>query len=188
MLSFALWSTASILTPINSVSSAPIAAARVAVGVSQGLLIPSIHTVLAQASRGCIHYVMWYSRIRLQSCAWLATMPFSIAWVLRCADPAAGAARHGCVADDLRHVHGLRRRHTVPAGAGPALRCRLPDALQRRPRLRLAAAVAVCQQPTSRQASYDVHSSDLFEHTCKSRQLSPNGGAEHASPSKQRQS
>lgn len=48
MLSFALWSTASILTPINSVASAPIAAARMAVGVSQGLLIPSIHTVLAQ--------------------------------------------------------------------------------------------------------------------------------------------
>ena len=51
MLSFALWSTASILTPISSVSSAPIAVARMAVGVSQGLLIPSIHTVLAQVSR-----------------------------------------------------------------------------------------------------------------------------------------
>lgn len=51
MLSFALWSTASILTPITSVASAPIAVARMAVGVSQGLLIPSIHTVLAQVSR-----------------------------------------------------------------------------------------------------------------------------------------
>ena len=50
MLSFALWSTASILTPITSVASAPIAVARMAVGVSQGLLIPSIHTVLAQVS------------------------------------------------------------------------------------------------------------------------------------------
>jgi len=50
MLSFLLWSIASILTPINSRTSAPIAAARVAVGISQGLLIPSIHTVLAQVS------------------------------------------------------------------------------------------------------------------------------------------
>ena len=47
MVSFALWSAASILTPVNSKTSAPIAMARVAVGISQGLLIPSIHTVLA---------------------------------------------------------------------------------------------------------------------------------------------
>lgn len=46
-LSFVLWSTASLLTPVNAQSSAPVAAARVLVGVSQGLLIPSIHTVLA---------------------------------------------------------------------------------------------------------------------------------------------
>ena len=46
-LSFVLWSTASLLTPVNAQGSAPVAAARVLVGVSQGLLIPSIHTVLA---------------------------------------------------------------------------------------------------------------------------------------------
>mmetsp|Transcript_1443 Transcript_1443/g.4290 ORF Transcript_1443/g.4290 Transcript_1443/m.4290 type:complete len:472 (+) Transcript_1443:170-1585(+) len=46
-LSFILWSTASLMTPVNSQRSAPVAVARVLVGVSQGLLIPSIHTVLA---------------------------------------------------------------------------------------------------------------------------------------------
>lgn len=49
MASFALWATACLLTPGTADNVAATAAARVAVGVAQGLLIPSIHTVLSQA-------------------------------------------------------------------------------------------------------------------------------------------
>ena len=49
MASFALWATACLLTPGTAANVAATAAARVAVGVAQGLLIPSIHTVLSQA-------------------------------------------------------------------------------------------------------------------------------------------
>eukprot|EP00891_Asterochloris_glomerata_P006525 jgi/Astpho2/6525/fgenesh1_pm.00099_%23_3_t len=48
MVSFALWSTASLLTPGSARNTAAIACARVLVGVAQGFLIPSVHTVLSQ--------------------------------------------------------------------------------------------------------------------------------------------
>ena len=47
-LSFGLWSTASILTPTDARKTQAIIIARVLVGVAQGLVIPSIHTVLSQ--------------------------------------------------------------------------------------------------------------------------------------------
>ena len=49
-LSFGLWSTASILTTTDASKTQPIVFARVMVGVAQGLVIPSIHTVLSQVS------------------------------------------------------------------------------------------------------------------------------------------
>jgi len=49
-VSFALWSTASILTPTDAKRTHAIVTARVLVGVAQGLVIPSIHTVLSQVS------------------------------------------------------------------------------------------------------------------------------------------
>lgn len=48
MISFGLWSTASMLTPGSAASNSAIILARVAVGVAQGFLIPSVHTVLSQ--------------------------------------------------------------------------------------------------------------------------------------------
>ena len=48
MVSFGLWSTASMLTPGSASSKSTILLARVAVGVAQGFLIPSVHTVLSQ--------------------------------------------------------------------------------------------------------------------------------------------
>ena len=48
MVSFGLWSTASMLTPGSAASNSAIILARVAVGVAQGFLIPSVHTVLSQ--------------------------------------------------------------------------------------------------------------------------------------------
>ena len=48
MVSFGLWSTASMLTPGSASSKSAILLARVAVGVAQGFLIPSVHTVLSQ--------------------------------------------------------------------------------------------------------------------------------------------
>ena len=48
MASFALWSTACLLTPGTAANVPATMVARVAVGVAQGLLIPSIHTVLSQ--------------------------------------------------------------------------------------------------------------------------------------------
>lgn len=50
IISFALWSMASLLTPKTAVNSGAITAARVLVGVAQGFIIPSIHTVLSQVS------------------------------------------------------------------------------------------------------------------------------------------
>ena len=50
MVSFGLWSTASLLTPGSASSNSAIMVARVAVGVAQGFLIPSVHTVLSQVS------------------------------------------------------------------------------------------------------------------------------------------
>ncbi len=46
--SFACWSVASLLTPARAGGAGRMAAARVAVGVAQGFLIPSVHTVLAR--------------------------------------------------------------------------------------------------------------------------------------------
>jgi len=46
--SFALWSVASLLTPLAPAARGATAAARVAVGVAQGALIPAMHTVLSQ--------------------------------------------------------------------------------------------------------------------------------------------
>ena len=53
MISFLLWSAASLLTPKTAANSGAITVARVLVGVAQGFIIPSIHTVLSQASRAC---------------------------------------------------------------------------------------------------------------------------------------
>ncbi|EIE21273.1 MFS general substrate transporter [Coccomyxa subellipsoidea C-169] len=44
MLSFLLWSAASLFTPKTAANSGAITAARVLVGVAQGFIIPSIHT------------------------------------------------------------------------------------------------------------------------------------------------
>ncbi|KAL6781916.1 PHT4B [Auxenochlorella protothecoides x Auxenochlorella symbiontica] len=46
-LSFALWATASLLTPGTADSVRAIILARVCVGVAQGFLIPAVHTVLS---------------------------------------------------------------------------------------------------------------------------------------------
>ncbi|KAK9804281.1 hypothetical protein WJX72_004509 [[Myrmecia] bisecta] len=46
--SFFLWSTASLLTPSSAKNNGAIIVARVLVGVAQGVLIPSVHTVLSQ--------------------------------------------------------------------------------------------------------------------------------------------
>lgn len=50
MVSFSLWSTASLLTPATAASTSAIMLARVAVGIAQGFLIPSVHTVLSQVT------------------------------------------------------------------------------------------------------------------------------------------
>lgn len=50
LVSFGLWSTASVLTPGSASSNSAIMLARVAVGVAQGFLIPSVHTVLSQVT------------------------------------------------------------------------------------------------------------------------------------------
>jgi ACS family sodium-dependent inorganic phosphate cotransporter len=48
IISFALWSLVSIFTPTSAKSIPAILVARVCVGVAQGFLIPSVHTVLSQ--------------------------------------------------------------------------------------------------------------------------------------------
>ena len=50
IVAFALWSTGSLLTPRSARSTRGITAARVLVGIAQGGIIPSIHTVLSQVS------------------------------------------------------------------------------------------------------------------------------------------
>jgi len=45
---FFMWSMASFLTPSNASSVFAMTLARVCVGVAQGFLIPSVHTVLSQ--------------------------------------------------------------------------------------------------------------------------------------------
>lgn len=60
MVSFGLWSTASILTPGSASSNSAIMLARVAVGVAQGFLIPSVHTVLSQVP----YHSEWASHAR----------------------------------------------------------------------------------------------------------------------------
>ena len=57
-ISFALWSTASILTPATAQSTAAIVVARVCVGVAQGFLIPSVHTVLSQVGCASVEALM----------------------------------------------------------------------------------------------------------------------------------
>lgn len=48
IVSFTVWSIASLLTPKSAVNSRAITVARILVGVAQGFIIPSIHTVLSQ--------------------------------------------------------------------------------------------------------------------------------------------
>lgn len=48
LVSFAGWTLASLLTPRSARNTVGMCAARVAVGVFQGFLIPSVHTVLSQ--------------------------------------------------------------------------------------------------------------------------------------------
>ena len=48
IISFALWSTVSMLTPTDASHVGIIIFARVCIGVAQGFLIPSVHTVLSQ--------------------------------------------------------------------------------------------------------------------------------------------
>jgi ACS family sodium-dependent inorganic phosphate cotransporter len=48
IVSFATWSIASLLTPKSAVNSRATTVARMLVGVAQGFIIPSIHTVLSQ--------------------------------------------------------------------------------------------------------------------------------------------
>jgi ACS family sodium-dependent inorganic phosphate cotransporter len=48
IISFASWSVACLCTPTSAKRVLPIIIARVCVGVAQGFLIPSIHTVLSQ--------------------------------------------------------------------------------------------------------------------------------------------
>jgi ACS family sodium-dependent inorganic phosphate cotransporter len=48
IISFASWSLACLATPTDASNAALIIIARVCVGVAQGFLIPSIHTVLSQ--------------------------------------------------------------------------------------------------------------------------------------------
>lgn len=50
IISFLLWSTGSLLTPRSAHNTRGITAARVLVGIAQGGIIPSIHTVLSQAN------------------------------------------------------------------------------------------------------------------------------------------
>ena len=50
IVSFLLWSTGSLLTPRSAQSTRGITAARVLVGIAQGGIIPSIHTVLSQVA------------------------------------------------------------------------------------------------------------------------------------------
>jgi MFS family permease len=53
VISFALWSIASVLTPGSLAGGTRgVVAARVCVGVAQGLLIPAVHTVLSQVGAG----------------------------------------------------------------------------------------------------------------------------------------
>lgn len=59
-LSFALWSTAVLVTPSSGKEVRLILCVRVLVGVAQGLIIPSIHTVLAQVQH-CNSLVLQYS-------------------------------------------------------------------------------------------------------------------------------
>jgi MFS family permease len=51
IISFASWSLACLCTPTSAQRVLPIILARICVGVAQGFLIPSIHTVLSQVRR-----------------------------------------------------------------------------------------------------------------------------------------
>ena len=48
IISFVLWSSCSMLTPTDASHTGVIVVARVCIGVAQGFLIPSVHTVLSQ--------------------------------------------------------------------------------------------------------------------------------------------
>lgn len=63
-LSFGLWSTASILTSTDARKINPIVFARIMVGVAQGLVIPSIHTVLSQVG----DTLLTFQTVSLGSC------------------------------------------------------------------------------------------------------------------------
>lgn len=69
-ISFMLWSTASILTPATADSTGAIMVARVCVGVAQGFLIPSVHTVLS--------LVRWASFLPLNPRKHVNPMPYAL--------------------------------------------------------------------------------------------------------------
>ena len=48
IISFFLWSLVSMFTPTNAKNTHTIMAARVLIGIAQGFIIPSVHTVLSQ--------------------------------------------------------------------------------------------------------------------------------------------
>lgn len=48
IICFSLWSLACCLTPTSASNTYAIIVARIFVGVAQGFLIPSVHTVLSQ--------------------------------------------------------------------------------------------------------------------------------------------
>lgn len=52
IISFFLWSLVSMFTPTNAKNTHTIMAARVLIGISQGFIIPSVHTVLSQVGSG----------------------------------------------------------------------------------------------------------------------------------------
>lgn len=54
IICFALWSLASIMTPSDASNTLAIITMRVCVGVAQGFLIPSVHTVLSQVCAPCL--------------------------------------------------------------------------------------------------------------------------------------
>jgi ACS family sodium-dependent inorganic phosphate cotransporter len=57
--SFVLWASASLATPQSAAAGGALTLARVAIGVAQGFIIPSIHTVLSQVR--CLALMHWAS-------------------------------------------------------------------------------------------------------------------------------
>jgi hypothetical protein len=57
IICFILWSSISVATPSNAKNVLGIIAARVCIGIAQGFLIPSVHTVLSQ-----VLFQLWVSQ------------------------------------------------------------------------------------------------------------------------------